>query len=106
MAIIKNKLAKPVFIFFSDDIEWCKQFFTESNVIFCEEKEWMPDYLSLWLISKCRHQIIANSSFSWWGAWLNVNPDKIVIRPADPFKEKSLLYESHYPNDWQTVKSS
>ncbi len=106
MTVIKNKLAKPVFIFFSDDIKWCKLFFKESDIFFCEEKEWVSDYLSLWLMSKCRHQVIANSSFSWWGAWLNTNPDKIVIRPADPFKEESLLYEAHYPAEWIAIDNN
>lgn len=106
MAIIKNKLAKPIFILFSDDIEWCKLFFKENDIIFCEEKDWAPDYLALWLMSKCRHQIIANSSFSWWGAWLNVNPEKIVIRPAYPFKEQNLLYEAHYPDEWLVIKNN
>jgi hypothetical protein len=61
------------------------------------------DYLQLYLMTKCHHQIIANSSFSWWGAWLNVHPEKIVIRPSAPFREKSLLYESHYPEDWVSI---
>jgi len=106
MAIIKDKLAKPVFILFSDDIEWCKLFFKETDIIFCEEKDWSPDFLAIYLMSKCRHQVIANSSFSWWGAWLNTNPDKIVIRPGTPFKEKSLLYEAHYPGEWLAVKNN
>ncbi len=105
MAMLKEKLTNPFFIFFSDDIEWCKTFFKDGRVIFCEDDQWNKDYLQLYLISKCAHQIIANSSFSWWGAWLNTNHEKIVIRPATPFKEKKLLYESHYPEEWIMVNN-
>ena len=68
-------------IIFSDDIEWVKEEFGEGeNFVFvsCPELE---DYEELMLMSFCAHNIIANSSFSWWGAWLNANPHKIVIAP-------------------------
>ena len=103
---IRNMLNDPLFIFFSDDIEWCRKNFNNDNgVIFCEENEWSKDYLQLFLMSKCSHQIIANSSFSWWGAWLNQNPDKIVIRSEDPFANTELMYESRYPKEWMSVSN-
>ena len=105
MAMLKEKISNPLFIFFSDDIAWCKATFKNDRIIFCEDDEWNKDYLQLYLISKCAHQVIANSSFSWWGAWLNTNPQKIVIRPATPFKEKSLLYQYHYPAEWISVNN-
>ena len=101
--IMKQKLNDPTIIFFSDDIPWCKQVFKDDNIFFCEAPEWEKDYLQLYLMSKCKHQVIANSSFSWWGAWLNQNDDKIVIRPANPFIDKSLYYENHYPPEWIAV---
>lgn len=64
------------FTFFSDDIPWCKEHFPGYNY-----SERMSEKKDIELISCCEHQIIANSSFSWWGAWLNRNPDKIVIAP-------------------------
>ena len=66
------------FLIFSDDMQWCKENFKGDNFTFIEGNK---DYLDLWLMSICNHNIIANSTFSWWGAWLNQNPDKIVISP-------------------------
>ena len=66
------------FLVFSDDIPWCKENFKGSKFTFIEDNR---DYLDMWLMSLCNHNIIANSSFSWWGSWLNPNPNKIVISP-------------------------
>jgi len=66
------------FLIFSDDIIWCKQNFIGDQFTFIENN---PDYFDLYLMAQCTHNIIANSSFSWWGAWLNQNPNKIVIAP-------------------------
>lgn len=98
-----KKIDNPLFIFFSDDIEWCKEEFKNDNSIFFDDNMWKADYLQLFLMSKCLHQIIANSSFSWWGAWLNTNPEKIIIRPETPFRDKSIYYESYYPNEWLSI---
>ena len=68
---------------FSDDIEWCKKVFGNSEEIIYIEKE--ADYVDLYLMSLCKHNIIANSTFSWWGAWLGKHPDQIVIAPNQWF---------------------
>lgn len=100
IAFIRRKISTPLFIFFSDDLEWCRNQFKDLPAIFFSDKNWEEDYLQLHLMSLCRHQIIANSSYSWWGAWLNTNQDKIVIRPEKPFKDNSLYYEAYYPDEW------
>ena len=60
----------------------------------------LKDYEELILMSKCKHNIIANSSFSWWGAWLNANPDKIVIAPKQWFKTKKVNTKDIIPESW------
>lgn len=68
-------------IFFSDDIEWCKEEFKELK--YSSFSEGRNEFEDLSLMASCSHHIIANSTFSWWGAYLGHNPDKIVISP-DP----------------------
>lgn len=70
------------FIVFSDDISWCKTIFKGDNFTFIEGED---DYIDLYLMSLCDDNIIANSSFSWWGSWLNKNEDKKVIAPSKWF---------------------
>ena len=72
------------FYLFSDDPAWIKKHLP-GTVISCGM---MSDYEELCLMAQCKHQIIANSSFSWWGAWLNRNPQKIVVAPKQWFKSK------------------
>jgi Glycosyl transferase family 11 len=103
--LIRSKVSNPVFVFFSDDLDWCRKNFRDNGFLFCDEQDWQLDYLQLFLMSKCRHQIIANSSFSWWAAWLNANPAKLVVRPEKPFLDDSLMYESYYPVEWINIEN-
>ena len=73
---------------FSDDINWCKENLKYDNILFIENQDNVED---LWLMSLCDHNIIANSSFSWWGAWLNKNKNKIVIAPNNWFGVQTNL---------------
>lgn len=81
MRAIKEMPKDSVFLIFSDDIKWCKENFPNlpEKFIFVEGNK---DYEDMYIMSRCNNNIIANSSFSWWGAWLNENPDKIVISPS------------------------
>lgn len=88
-------------LIFSDDVEWCKNNLSFKNMVFIENNTNIED---LWLMSLCNHNIIANSSFSWWGAWLNNNTDKIVIAPKKWFGEYTNLNEKDIiPNKWLKI---
>jgi hypothetical protein len=98
---IKEFSKDTKFLIFSDDINWCKEVFTNENFIFIEGN---GDYIDLWLMSLCKNNIIANSSFSWWGAWLNQNQNKKVISPnkwfgsSIPHNTKDLI-----PTSWMKI---
>lgn len=80
--IIDHKVKLPVYFIFSNDIKWCKQNFKFKNKIyFINNNKGDSSYRDMQLMSLCKHNIIANSTFSWWGAWLNQNKNKIVIKP-------------------------
>lgn len=97
--VLKNKLVSPIFFVFSDDITWCKANLSFANdLIFIDES--IADYEQLTLMSLCSHHIIANSSFSWWGAWLGLNQDKVVIAPQNWFADHALTVNDIVPNDW------
>jgi hypothetical protein len=101
--LIKQKVVNPFFVFFSDDMEWCKKTFNGDSMYFSDQFDCQEDYYHLYLMSKCNHQIIANSSFSWWGAWLNDYPNRLIIRPANPFNDHTLLHEKYYPASWISI---
>lgn len=82
MEVMREKKKGCTFVFFSDDIEWVKQHFSNTeNVIFFDEKIDISDLEEFYIMSYCKNQIIANSSFSWWAAYLNAAEDKIVVAP-------------------------
>ncbi|MBD1420246.1 alpha-1,2-fucosyltransferase [Sphingobacterium chuzhouense] len=81
IAYIKSKIDAPLFIVFSNDIPWCRETFKDIDAVFVDWNIGKQSYIDMQLMSLCNHNIIANSSFSWWGAWLNNNPDKIVVSP-------------------------
>lgn len=87
------------FLVFSDDIKWCKENFIGDKFIFIEGEK---DYIDMFIMSMCSHNIIANSSFSWWGAWLNQNENKIVVRPKKWFGPAKAGWDSSdvTPKKW------
>jgi hypothetical protein len=84
------------FFAFSDDLAWVRANLAPNiSCILVEDTRSGPEDLRL--MSSCNHQIIANSSFSWWGAWLNRNPNKIVVAPARWLNKPAHLFEDIYP---------
>jgi len=81
IALIREKYPDAVFFFFSNDTEWVKAHYSGPQDVVVEGNDEESGYADLYLMSRCRHHIIANSSFSWWGAWLNPDKDKTVIAP-------------------------
>lgn len=81
MDTMREKKRDITFFVFSNDNAWAHSHFPQENVKIVEINHGKDDYLDMYLMSQCKHNIIANSSFSWWGAWLNQNEDKIVIAP-------------------------
>ena len=96
----KENIFNPVFFVFSDDIEWAKHNFIGSEFVFVSNPA-VKDCEEMILMSKCKHNIIANSSFSWWGAWLNADPDKIVIAPKKWLAGSNTEYK--LPKKWLQI---
>lgn len=102
MNLMVELVSTPLFIIFSDDIDWVKNNFQISfdYVIFDDLS--YSDSEVLIIMSKCKHQIIANSTFSWWAAWLNTNKGKIIIAPKKWFS-KNLRPENLIPKKWHLL---
>ncbi|MEB2782621.1 alpha-1,2-fucosyltransferase [Algoriphagus sp. C2-6-M1] len=101
IAKLRSKLVNPVFYFFSDDISWIKNNFKGDDFVFVSHNKNGNSYIDMYLMSLCKHFIIANSTFSWWAAWLSTNPDKLVIMP-EPWL-KNIQTPGIYPESWLPV---
>jgi hypothetical protein len=77
---INKSVSGPVFFIFTDDRDWVKNLSLPCTPILVSDYK-IEDYEELYLMSQCKHNIIANSTFSWWSAWLNSNRNKIIIGP-------------------------
>ena len=97
---VSEKISEPTFFIFSDDIEWVKQNLKiDFPTVYVSNPE-IKDCEELIIMSKCKNNIIANSSFSFWGAWLNQNPNKIVIAPKKWNNRYTKEYKDLLPPEW------
>jgi len=99
---IEQTVQNPIFYIFSDDIPWCKENFDFlKNKVFVDNTKSAFDDLEL--MKNCKHNIIANSTFSWWGAWLNINEQKIVIAPKIWFIGEQWKHLSVACSSWEKM---
>lgn len=104
--IMASKIVSPHFFVFSDDIEWAKQNLNLPFPMTFVSDRGFTDYEEMMLIATCKHAIIADSTFSWWGAWLNQNRQKIIIAPKKWLVDEARneFYTKHLiPTDWITL---
>jgi Glycosyl transferase family 11 len=101
ISLFKQRLADPTFFVFSDDLPFVKENLPRDlKVVFVGHNDIFTAHEDLRLMSACHHHIIANSTFSWWGAWLNPRPDKMVIAPRNWYVGKNSYYPNLCPPDW------
>lgn len=102
IAYIRKKISNPCFYVFSNDMHWSKNFLKQYDIsaTYIEHNQECESYKDMYLMSCCRHNIIANSTFSWWGAWLNSNTNKMVLVPSLWIHGDEKLNNNIYPIDW------
>lgn len=98
---LTEKVGKDIHLFvFSNDTQWVTENLKFPNMTFVDCNQGKDSYRDMHLMSMCQHHIVANSSFSWWGAWLNPNPDKVVIAPERWVNSDKPLYREVVPKGW------
>lgn len=102
-SILQKKIESPVLFIFSDDIDWAKENIKSDIKMNFVSNPMIQDYEELVLMSQCKHNIIANSTFSFWAAWLNQSPLKIVIAPQKWNNQYTKEYKDLLPEGWITI---
>ena len=105
--LIQERVDSPSFYIFTNDYLWTEENFSSLNIkkTIVNINKNDQSYIDMILMSNCKHNICANSSFSWWGAWLNTNPDKIVVAPKRWFKNTDYIGSTYdlIPSDWLKI---
>ena len=101
--LIKGRVTNPVFYIFSDDMAWAKENLEIPEAVYVTNEITKDHIEDLYLMSRCRHNIIANSSFSWWGAWLNNDPGKNVVAPKKWFNKGPEDVQDIIPKEWHKI---
>lgn len=100
LALIQQRIASPHLFVFSDEPGWVAEHFRPGLPYVCISHNTAQAQEDLRLMSNCRHFIIANSSFSWWAAWLSNSPDKVVVAPERWGNDEALNVSTRFPADW------
>jgi hypothetical protein len=101
---IERRTERPTFFIFSDDPAWTREHLRpEHPTVHVTHNGAARDYEDLWLMSQCGHHIMANSSFSWWGAWLGDHPGQRVVAPRRWFSHSAHNTRDLLPTDWVTL---
>ncbi len=104
--VASNCKETPTFFVFSDEPRWViENFELDLPVKIVSHNGVDRNFEDIFLMSRCQHNITANSSFSWWGAWLNPNPGKVVVCPDRWFADPKLQNNSLVPESWTTIPS-
>lgn len=98
---MNKRIASPSYYVFSDDIAWVKKNLPLEKAIFVDWNTGKDSWQDMMLMSRCRHHIICNSTFSWWGAWLDPRKDKQVLMPERWFSHVDT--PDIYPDGWTKV---
>tara|TARA_R110002020_G_scaffold474697_1_gene706775 strand:- start:1226 stop:2113 length:888 start_codon:yes stop_codon:yes gene_type:complete len=96
--LFSKRFSNPVFYFFSDDMDWVKENFNSENFRFVDHNRESSSYIDMYLMSLCSGFIIANSTFSWWAAWLSERQNKQVIIPNTWIN--GMQTPGIYPDGW------
>lgn len=105
MEALHGKVPGPTFFVFSDDLAWVKEAFPRRPGVTIVENSRHHQTLDLHLMTLCRHQIIANSTFSWWAAYLNDNREKIVVAPSSWLQGEPACTAEDYPAGWVLLQT-
>ncbi len=104
MRFIAERVENPHFYVFSDELDWVREHVRfEHPATFVDHNNRATAYCDLVLMSRCKHHIIANSTFSWWGAWLGDHPGKIVTAPQPWFLNPARIPPGIIPADWHEI---
>jgi hypothetical protein len=101
--LIVKEVENPHFYVFSNDLEWCKSNLSLDVVTFVDCNKGVDSWRDMQLMSLCKYNINANSSFSWWGAWLNKNDNKIIV-PEDFIN--NMVTKDVYPENWIKIRKN
>ena len=98
---LRKRVANPHFYVFSDDLPWVRENIPLDHAVYVDCNSGSDSWQDMMLMSCCRHNVLGNSTFSWWGAWLNPNPEKTVVAPKKWFANSDTPYI--LPQEWTGV---